>query len=136
MSSNEFELPEAGIQYLYKSVDEVDFELIYAAEPSDKDLNKKLRILNSTKTYSFDYTINHSDEFLEREGIIKDIPVELYVRAKDDDSMFYSLLINNFKTRQYFPDVEINTLHYSIDRVDYELCDLDKGNNSNPLFLL
>lgn len=124
LSAKQFQLPE-GIQYLYKSVDAVDFELIYKDEKNN--YYSKLKILNSTKKYSFDFTINHHDNFNSREGKIWNIPVELYIKAKECDSMFYSLMLHDFKIHNHFPDVEMNTLHYSFDQVDYEVCNLDKG---------
>lgn len=50
--------------------------------------------------------------------------------------MFYSLLLKDFKLRDYALDVEMKTLHCSINEVDYEVCDLDKGINRNFLPLV
>lgn len=129
LSAKQLKPPE-GIRYIYKSVDAVDFQLIYT---DVQNRYGKLRIFNSTNKYFFDYTINHADSFTQREGRICDIPVELYIKAKECESMFYSLMLRDFQIQGYIPDVEIETLHYSIDGVDYESCNLDTGINSSFL---
>lgn len=115
------------VSFIYKSIDMVDFDLIYCNK-SQISFDKKFRILNTLKTYSFDYEINkYESQERFRDGRISDIPVDQYVEVKDDGCKFYPLLFNYFEKMNYEPIVDIETLHYSFDDVDYESCNLERG---------
>lgn len=114
------------VSFIYKSIDMVDFYMVYCND-SQSPFGENFRILNTLQTYSFDYEINRNSRERCREGRISDIPIERYIDVKDDGSKFYPLLLNYFENNNCTLDVDIETLHYSSDDVDYELCNLEKG---------
>lgn len=103
----------------------VDFDLIYSNNKIS--LEEKFRILNTLRTYSIEYEINKLFDERFRDGMISDIYINQYIDVKDDGSKFYPLLLNYLKNNNCKLDVDIETLHYSFDNVDYELCNLEKG---------